>query len=82
MKRQSLKHHICCKIGVVGYPKNDKFWSGRLRCCRWCSSMFIEYQKAFYSQRNSDCEVGGPVEKSNLLGIIFAAKLGLWVIQK
>ena len=63
MKRQSLEHHICCKIRVVGYPKNGKFWSGRLRCCRWCSSIFIEYQKVFFSQRISDCKVGGLVKK-------------------
>ena len=30
----------------------------------------------------SDAKVGGPIEKSNLLGIISALQLWLWVIQK
>ena len=39
-------------------------------------------EKFFFFQHMSDGKVGGPIEKSNILGIIFAVKIGLWVNQK
>ena len=44
-KKQSLKHHICSKIMVVGYPKMIKCRGGHLLCRRWCSSInLIHYR--------------------------------------
>ena len=37
--------------------------------------------KKFFSQHMSDSKAVGFIEKSNLLSIIFAVKIGLWVIQ-
>ena len=71
-KKQSLKHHIWSKSRVVGYPKTMKLHGGLL----------IGYKKAFFSQHMNDGKSGGPIEKSNLLGIIFALQLWLWVIQR
>ena len=59
-----------------------EFRGGRLFCCPWCSDMFIGYTKAFFFQCMSDAKAGGPIEKSNLLGIISALQLWLWAIQK
>ena len=40
-------------------------------------------QKNFFSQYMNDDKAGGPIEKSNLWGVIFALKLWLWVtLQK
>jgi len=44
--------------------------------------MFIVYKKSFFSQHTNYGKAGDPIEKSNLLGIIFGLRLGLWVIQK
>tara|TARA_A100001015_G_scaffold286627_1_gene355541 strand:+ start:1987 stop:2262 length:276 start_codon:yes stop_codon:yes gene_type:complete len=44
--------------------------------------MFIGHTKTLFFQCMSDAKVGGPIEKSNILGIISALQLWLWVIQK
>ena len=55
-------------------------------CFAVAASLVFKYvywiKKAFFSQHRSDGKAGSPIEKSNLLAIIFTVKLGLWVIQK
>ena len=69
-------------LSKKAFPETIKFRGGRLFCCPWCSDMFIGYTKAFFFQCMSDAKAGGPIEKSNLLGIISALQLWLWAIQK
>ena len=83
-----FSHHMHdCKAGGPikekhNYSEMIKFQGGRLFCCPWCSDMFIGHTKALFFQCMSDAKVGDPIEKSNLLGIISALQLWLWVIQK
>ena len=61
--------------------QNDEFRGNCLLCCLWCSDMFTGYKKVLFFSHMGDGKVGNPIENA-ILGIIFAVKLGLWVIQK
>jgi len=80
-KKQSVRDNIWSKIRIVGHPK---WWYSRVAACFAVAGVQVRLLdiKKFFLPTYERQQSSRLCWKGNLWSIIFAVKLGLWVIQK